>query len=116
MFLVKRELAPPIRLPGGDRVAGARPAPQVDNFDVGRETNCPSPRADRGAEVDIFRVHEVALVQQPDGLRILSPDEQTCASHPSGSLGAARGAVDERGNDRRAGNLTAKHHFLSKLT
>ena len=49
---------------GGRRRGLPRAPAQVGDRDVGREQYASSPGPQRGAEVDILEVHEVALVEQ----------------------------------------------------
>ena len=68
----------------------------MDDLDVGREQDPPAARADRGAEVDILGVHEIALVEQADGLGVRAPHQQARAADPVGILRAgASVAVDD---------------------
>ena len=49
---------------------------------VGDEQHLAAARADRGAEVDVLRVHEIAFVEQADRLRVGPADQQAGAAHP----------------------------------
>src|SRR4029453_11172628 len=53
------------------RRGGLTRAPaQMGDRDVGREQDASSPRPQRGAEVDVLEIHEIALVEQADRLRV----------------------------------------------
>ena len=86
MFVVKGLLAPAVVIARRDRRRGRRSAAQVDDFDVGCEQDPAAAGADRGAEVDVFRVHEIALVKPADGLRVAPPHQQARAADPVGIL------------------------------
>ena len=53
------------RAPCRPRAAFDRLPAQVDHFDARHEHHAPPARANRGAEIHVFQVHEVALVEQP---------------------------------------------------
>src|SRR2546428_10626154 len=90
VFLVKRDLALPVRPMCRFWNAGGRPTAQMYNFNIRNEKNSPPSPADRGTEVDVFRVHEVSLVEQADRFSIAAAHEQTGAAHPVRRLFAAR--------------------------
>ena len=54
----------------------------------------PAARADRGAEIDVLRVHEKPLVEAADRLRIRPPHQQARAADPVGVLTLARQGLD----------------------
>ena len=68
----------------------------MDDFDVGHEQNPPAARADRGAEVDILGVHEIALVEAADRLRVGAPHQQAGAADPVRVLPPTRAAPPPR--------------------
>ena len=94
------------RTPGG--CAGRRPAQcararSARNARAGARSPtagvnriAPAPRADRGAEVHVLRVHEVSLVEQADGLGVRAADEQARAAHPVDEPLATGEPLDQR--------------------
>ena len=61
---------------------GARPSAQVHDLRRRREEDPAAACAQRGAEVDVLGVEEVALVEQADALRIGARHEQARAADP----------------------------------
>ena len=59
-----------------------RATAQMNHLRGGTEQNASLSGANRGAEVDVFRVHEEPIVHQPDGFSICTPDEETRAADP----------------------------------
>src|SRR5438874_1764968 len=80
MFFVKRELALTVRPPRVGRGGCGRSSPQVHDLDGRREEYFSPARTNRDAEIHIFHVHEVALVEQPDGLGVAAAHKKTRAS------------------------------------
>ncbi len=62
-------------------VAADRPRRWVISA-AGREQHDAAARAERGAEIHVLRVHEIALVEQADGLGIRAPHQQAGAADP----------------------------------
>src|SRR5437763_13233237 len=83
----------------------------MDDFGGGCKEDAPTTGSDGCAEVDVLRVHEIALVEQADRFGVSAPNEQAGAADPVGEVLAARERVDER---RRAGfaALMAAHQTL----
>src|SRR3954464_9803864 len=67
---VEGPMAVPIRARGGRRSVLPGSATQVGDGDVGDEQDPPAAGAQRGAEVDVLEIHEIALVEQADRLGI----------------------------------------------
>ena len=61
----------------------------MDHFDAGHEHHAPAARANRGAEVHVFEVHEIALVEQPRGLGVAAPHQKARPADPVRKLLAA---------------------------
>src|SRR2546422_184460 len=70
VLFVERQLAPPVRLVGGRRRGCGGPSAKVHDLDCRREQNATPSRTDRGAEVDVFGVHEVPLVEEAGGTMV----------------------------------------------
>ena len=79
----------PVRHIGGGARGRGRSSSVVHDRDIGGESNAPAACADGGAEINVLGVHEVPLVEEPDGLRISSPYEEARAAHPVGEVLAA---------------------------
>ncbi len=54
------------------------------DFDRRSEEDSSAPRADGEAKVDVLQVHEVALVEKADRVRIIPSNEQARAGDPVG--------------------------------
>src|SRR5580704_11390947 len=89
MLLVKGHLAVAVRHLRGGAGGRGRSSTVVHDRDSGRESNAPAACADGGAEINVFGVHEVPLVEEPDGLCISSSNEEARAADPVGGMRAA---------------------------
>src|SRR5947209_7922428 len=76
------------------RHSTTKSASQVHDFHGWREQNAMPTRPDRGAEIDVFGVHEESFVEQADGLRGIAAHEQTRSAHPVGIAPFAREPLD----------------------
>lgn len=75
VFLIERHLAPPVASLGDFARGRSRAAAPMDDGDGRREADEPAALADGRAEVDVFCVHEVTLVEKPDGFGFAAADE-----------------------------------------
>ena len=64
------------------------------DFDRRGKKNPPPAGADRGAKVHVFEIHEIPLVEQPDGFGIRALHEKAGAAHPVGRLFLPRHEAD----------------------
>ena len=79
------------------RVAAAptsRTPAKMRDLDRGREEDTSAARANGGAEVDVFQIHEVSLVEQADRFGVGAPHQQARAADPVGILLAAASTLD----------------------
>ena len=76
------------------RIVRGRPSPDVHDFGLCHVQDTASAPAQRHAEVDVFGVHEVALVEQAGGLQIPSADQEARATHPDHIAVQAAQTVD----------------------
>jgi hypothetical protein len=74
----------------------ARPAAEVRHGHGRREADPAAAGAQRGAEVDVLEVHEIALVDEADRLGGVAPDQQARAGDPVRPGRRARAAIDLR--------------------
>src|SRR5438552_12229056 len=94
MLLVEGEMAAAIGRPRACRRREHGAAAQVHDLDRRGEKDAASPGSNGGAEIDVLRVHEVALVEQTDRFRIRPANEKTRAADPVGKLLPARHLFD----------------------
>ena len=114
VFFVESELAAPIRVVGGGSSGLGGSAPEVHDLDGRGEQNMPAARANGGAEIDVLRVHEVALVEQARRLGLAATDEQARSAHPVDLLLAPCQAIDIR-RDCRCPVASSNQQLLAQL-
>src|SRR5687768_9773260 len=66
MLGVERAVAVAVGTRRGCRCRPPGAAAQMGDDDVGREQDAPAAGTQRGAEVDVLQIHEVALVEEAD--------------------------------------------------
>jgi hypothetical protein len=86
----------------------------MNDFCRGTEEDTPPTCANRGAEVDILRVHEKPLVHQPDRFSIGASHEEAGAADPVHFLWLARERLDIRA-DRPGLSAALDQKPLSEL-
>ena len=94
VLLVERHLAAAVGAAGLSPAPPPRRASQVHHFGVGREQNPAAGGAQRRAEIHVFRVQEIALVEEAGGQRVRAPDQQARAADPVGIVPPPRLALD----------------------
>src|SRR5476651_1975122 len=82
VLVVKRHLAAPVRPFSGGGGGCPRLAAEVHDLGGWRKQHSPAPLAYRRAEVDVFGVHEIALIHIAHRFGIGAPDEQAGAADP----------------------------------
>ena len=86
MFHVERNLTAAVRTIGRRGCGETGTSAQMCDLDIRREEDAAASCADRGAEIHVFEIHRVPLVQQSDGLGVAASHEQAGAADPVGKV------------------------------
>src|ERR671931_2070392 len=81
LFVKGNPAAPVCRIGLGARSCG-RLSAHVDDLDARLEQNSSAARANGGAEIDVLCVHEEALVEKANRLRVVAAHEKARAADP----------------------------------
>src|SRR2546429_31009 len=87
----------------------------MHDLDSRREQNPSAACANRSAEIDVLRIHEVALIEQAHGCGVGAPSEQAGAAHPVWVLLLMRERIDASREVRLAARIAQHEPFLAQL-
>ena len=91
-----------------------RSAAQMCDFDCRSEEDASSPGPDCRAEIDVFQVHEVALVHQANGHGLGPAHQQARPCHPIRVPLALRISIDVASRDPLLANLRERRHHRAE--
>src|SRR5262245_57086740 len=94
MLFVERDMTAPVCTLCRSRRRERGAAAQMHDLNLRREKDSPAAGPDCRAEVDFLRVHEVALVEQADGLGVAAPHQERRAADPVRIVPLARHRFD----------------------
>src|SRR6266446_5258407 len=115
MFLVEREPAPAVGVLCCRQRRDRGSSAYMYNLHRRRKQNPSAPGANRGAEIDVLGIYEVALVDQAHRFRIRAPDQQTRAADPVGRTRPARHLLHDARHEPQSPRLALNEDFLPEL-